>query len=228
MDSKLYPPRMAELEKGYKLVYGKIHEQLKRKWFQYTELFFIVGSIASIIYSSFEISAPFRAQLFLFNYIASFVFTIEYALRLISAPMQYPDKRGWQARLKYVFSFYGIIDFVAILPFVVIYTYQNSPHLHLVVLAYILIIFKLIRYSRSFRLIGEVLHAVREELVTAYTACGIMLGFSGILMIISNGTRSRKRLPTSATDSGGPLWLSPQWATATSTPSPRWDACSAV
>ena len=96
--------------------------------------------------------------------------------------MQYPDKREWQARLKYVFSFYGIIDFVAILPFVVIYTYQNSPHLHLVVLAYILIIFKLIRYSRSFRLIGEVLHAVREELVTAYTACGIMLGFSGILM----------------------------------------------
>ena len=122
MDSKLYPPRMAEQEKGYKLVYGKIHEQLKRKWFQYTELFFIVGSIASIIYSSFEISAPFRAQLFLFNYIASFVFTIEYALRLISAPMQYPDKRGWQARLKYIFSFYGIIDFVAILPFVVIYT----------------------------------------------------------------------------------------------------------
>ena len=55
-------------------------------------------------------------------------------------------------------------------------------HLHLVVLAYILIIFKLIRYSRSFRLIGEVLHEVHEELVTAYTACGIMLGFSGILM----------------------------------------------
>ena len=181
MDARHYPPHMAELEKGYKLVYGKIHEQLKRKWFQYTVLFFIVGSIASIIYSSFEISAPFRTQLFLFNYVASFVFTIEYALRLISAPMQYPDKRGWQARLKYIFSFYGIIDFVAILPFVVIYTYQNSPHLHLVVLAYILIIFKLIRYSRSFRLIGEVLHAVREELVTAYTACGIMLGFSGIL-----------------------------------------------
>lgn len=101
MDSKLYPPRIPDLQKGYKLVYGKIHEQLKRKWFQYTELFFIVGSIASIIYSSFDIPAPLRAQLFLFNYVASFVFTIEYALRLISAPMQYPDKRGWQARLKY-------------------------------------------------------------------------------------------------------------------------------
>lgn len=173
---------MPSLRKGYRLAYTKIHRQLKQKWFQYTELFFIVGSIASVICSSFASSAPFRAQLFLFNYVASFVFTIEYVLRLISAPMLYPQKRGWLARLKYIFSFYGIIDFVAVLPFVVIYTYQDSPHLHLVVLAYILIIFKLIRYSRSFRLIGEVLRDVREELVTAYTACGIMLGFSGILM----------------------------------------------
>lgn len=47
---------------------------------------------------------------------------------------------------------------------------------------YIFIIFKLIRYPRSFRLIGNVLGAVREELVTAYTACGIMVCFSAILM----------------------------------------------
>lgn len=171
-----------KLKKIFKPLYPKIHQQLKRKWFQYIVLFFIVGSISSIIYSSFEEAKPYRAQLFLFNYISSFVFTIEYVLRLIAAPMQYPQLGLIKARLKYMFSFYGIIDFVAILPFVVIYFYQDSPHLHLVVLAYILIIFKLIRYSRSFRLIGEVLHEVHEELVTAYTACGIMLGFSGILM----------------------------------------------
>ena len=67
-------------------------------------------------------------------------------------------------------------------PFMVIYVYKETPHVHLVVLAYVLIIFKLIRYSRSFQMIGTVLRTVREELVTAYTACGIMLGFSGILM----------------------------------------------
>lgn len=78
--------------------------------------------------------------------------------------------------------FYGLIDFVAIIPFMVIYVYKETPHVHLVVLAYVLIIFKLIRYSRSFQMIGTVLRTVREELVTAYTACGIMLGFSGILM----------------------------------------------
>lgn len=96
---------------------------------------------------------------------------------------QYAEhKNPWTARLHYIFSFYGLIDLVAVLPFVGIYIYRETPHVHLVVLAYILIIFKLIRYSRSFRMIGTVLTSVKEELITAYTACGIMLGFSGILM----------------------------------------------
>ena len=184
------------------MAYVKIHRQLKSKWFQYAELFFIVGSLASIIYSSFEASAPYRKQLFTFNYVASFVFTVEYVLRLISAPMLYQHKWAWQSRIKYIFSFYGIIDFVAILPFIVIYVYQDSPQLHLVALAYILIIFKLIRYSRSFQLIGKVLQAVREELITAYTACGIMLGFSGILMYYIE----RNAQPEAFANIGDGLW----------------------
>lgn len=184
------------------MAYVKIHRQLKSKWFQYAELFFIAGSLASIIYSSFEASAPYRKQLFTFNYVASFVFTVEYVLRLISAPMLYQHKWAWQSRIKYIFSFYGIIDFVAILPFIVIYVYQDSPQLHLVALAYILIIFKLIRYSRSFQLIGKVLQAVREELITAYTACGIMLGFSGILMYYIE----RNAQPEAFANIGDGLW----------------------
>ena len=164
-------------------LYRSIHRQLMKKWFQYFVLFFIIGSIFSIIWSSFEESAPYRNWLYLFNYLASFVFTIEYGLRIAAAPVQYAQyKNPWIARLHYIFSFYGLIDFVAILPFVGIYIYKETPHIHLVVLAYILIIFKLIRYSRSFQMIGTVLKTVKEELITSYTACGIMLGFSGILM----------------------------------------------
>ena len=154
-----------------------------KKWFRYFVLFFIIGSIFSVIYSSFDESLPYRSWLYTFNYLASLIFTIEYGLRIAAAPVQYIQyKRAWMARLHYLFSFYGIIDFVAILPFVIIYFYNDSPHLHLVVLAYILIIFKLIRYSRSFQMIGSVLNQVKDELITSYTACGIMLGFSGILM----------------------------------------------
>lgn len=167
-------PHLIRHEKLYRM----IHRQLMKKWFQYFVLFFIIGSICSIIYSSFEESAPYHNILYAFNYLASFIFTIEYGLRIVAAPVQYAScNHAWKARLRYLFSFYGLIDFVAIIPFMVIYVYKETPHVHLVVLAYVLIIFKLIRYSRSFQMIGTVLRTVREELVTAYTACGIMLRF---------------------------------------------------
>lgn len=163
-------------------LYRTIHRQLMSKWFQGFVLFFIMGCICAVIYSSFESSLPYRAQLFKFNYTASFIFTLEYALRIIASPIQFSKLGEWKSRFTYIFSFYGLIDFVAILPFVVIYFYQESPHVRLIVLAYVLIIFKLIRYSSSFQMIGSVLRVVRNELITAYTACGIMLCFSGVLM----------------------------------------------
>lgn len=164
-------------------LYRSIHRQLMNKWTQRFVLFFIVGSILSIVLSSFEESAPYRSWLFAFNYLASFIFTIEYTLRIIAAPGQYPNiQNSWKARFRYIFSFYGLIDLIAIIPFVVIYVYNESPHVHLVVLAYILTIFKLIRYSRSYRLLGSMIGTVKDELVTAYTACGILVGFAGILM----------------------------------------------
>lgn len=49
-------PHLIRHEKLYRM----IHRQLMKKWFQYFVLFFIIGSICSIIYSSFEESAPSR------------------------------------------------------------------------------------------------------------------------------------------------------------------------
>ena len=163
-------------------LYLTVHRQLMKKWFRYTVLFFIVGAIFSVICSSFESSAPYRLQLYSFCYLASFVFTVEYVLRIIAAPVQYRQYRAWRSRFRYLFSFYGLIDFVAVIPFLIIYLYRETIFVHLAVLAYILMIFKLIRYSRSFQLIGRVLQMVKDELITASTACGILLGFSGILM----------------------------------------------
>lgn len=98
-------PHLIRHEKLYRM----IHRQLMKKWFQYFVLFFIIGSICSIIYSSFEESAPYHNILYAFNYLASFIFTIEYGLRIAAAPVQYAScNHAWKARLRYLFSFYGI------------------------------------------------------------------------------------------------------------------------
>lgn len=163
-------------------LYVAIQRFLNKNWVHYIVLFFILISIVAVIASSFEEMSRYRLALFGITYISSFVFLLEYTARILSAPALHPTKSAIKARLHYTFSFYGFVDFVAILPCVLTYIYWNTEVVHIIILPYIFIIFKLIRHSRSFRLIGKVLYSVREELVTAYTASFITICFSAILM----------------------------------------------
>lgn len=45
------------------------------------------------------------------------IFTIEYLLRFWVSDLNFPEKTKFTARLKYIFSFNGVIDFLAIIPF---------------------------------------------------------------------------------------------------------------
>lgn len=186
----------------YLKVYEYILRCLRSKAFRYLVLFFIVIAIASIIFSSFKESMPYRTPLFSIIYFSAIVFTIEYILRIIAAPASHPYIRPYKARLKYVFSFYGFVDFIAMLPFLLVYMYWNTEIAHLIILPYIFIVFKLIRYSESFRLIGRVLNQVKDELFTSYTACFILICFSAILMYYIE----RKAQPDSFSNIGDSLW----------------------
>lgn len=155
---------------------------LQGKFANYFVLFFITVSILAVIASSFAEMQEYRILLFSVTYISSFVFLLEYFLRLFTAPGLYSHLKPFRARMKYMCSFYGFVDFVAMLPWLLTYFYWDSQVVHVIILPYIFIIFKLIRHSQSFRIIGEALLSVKEELVTAYTACLILISFTAILM----------------------------------------------
>ena len=163
-------------------LYSLVYRFLQSKFAHYFVLFFIFISIAAVMASTFTEMVSYQLSLFSVTYISSFIFLLEYIARIFSAKSLYPHKNRLEARLKYICSFYGFVDFVAILPCVLTYFFWDTDIVHIIILPYIFIIFKLIRHSRSFRLIGQVLLSVREELVTAYTACLIVLSFSAILM----------------------------------------------
>ena len=163
-------------------LYILIQRLLKRQWVRCFVLFFILISIIAVIASSFEEMSEYKVPLFGITYISSFVFLVEYTARILSAPALYPDMKAAKARLKYTFSFYGFVDFIAVIPCILTYVYWNTEVVHIIILPYIFIIFKLIRHSRSFRVIGKALASVKEELETAYTASFITICFSAILM----------------------------------------------
>lgn len=136
-------------------LYVAIQRFLNKNWVHYIVLFFILISILAVIASSFEEMSRYRLSLFGITYISSFVFLLEYSARILSAPALHPTKSAIKARLLYTLSFYGFVDFVAILPCVLTYIYWNTEVVHIIILPYIFIIFKLIRHSRSFRLIWQ-------------------------------------------------------------------------
>lgn len=142
----------------------------------------ILLSVSSVVLGSFEEFAAYHRWLNLVTYLSSLIFFVEYNMRLYVAPLLYPGRRSLAARCRYAFSFYGFIDFVAILPFILNYIYWGTTSMHLIILPYILVVLKVIRYSRSFQLIAKVIYAVKSELFVAYTACSIMICFSAILM----------------------------------------------
>lgn len=101
-----------------------------------------------------DLSPATRALLEIFELICVTVFTVEYLLRIAVAPKP----------LRYIFSFYGIIDLLAILPF-----FLNSAldwrALRSFRILRLVRALKLIRYNRALKRFHIAARLVREEVV---------------------------------------------------------------
>ena len=126
---------------------------LKSRAVRFIAMLFILLSITSVVFSSFKEFQQYGWLFQSFIHFASLVFLIEYLLRIYSAPALYPGLSAYRSRLKYIFSFYGIVDLVAVIPFVMTYFYWDTEIVHIIILPYVFVVFKLIRYSTAFQLI---------------------------------------------------------------------------
>lgn len=161
---------------------GIVQKFLKSRVVRFTVMLFILLSITSVVLSSFKEFQQYGWLFQSFIHFASLVFLIEYLLRIYSVPALYQGLPAYRSRLKYVFSFYGLVDLVAVIPFVMTYFYWDTEIVHIIILPYVFVVFKLIRYSTAFQLILKVMKSVRSELLTAFTACLIIICFSAILV----------------------------------------------
>lgn len=111
-----------------------------------------------------NISSTFRQVLQRVETVSVIIFTIEYLLRL------YVAKNPW----KYVFSFYGIIDFVAIFPF---YLGASGEFMSLRAFRIFRIFraFKLIRYNKALNRFKQAWLLIKEEVILFLIVTGIFL-----------------------------------------------------
>jgi len=127
----------------------------KGKLFDYFIQALIVLSLISLSIETLpDLSTSTREFLYKFEVTCIIIFSIEYLLRVFVA-----DKP-----LNYIFSFYGVIDLIAIVPFF----FPNPVDLRFLRIFRIFRIFralKLIRYNRAISRFNIAIKLVKEELV---------------------------------------------------------------
>ncbi|PID42295.1 MAG: voltage-gated potassium channel [Proteobacteria bacterium] len=140
---------------------------------RHLEIFIAVLIIFSVVCFSIETLPDLPSGTLAFLEYAEifliFVFTIEYIIRIIAAPN----------RLKFIFSFYGIVDLVSILPFFIAPALDLET-LRLVRLLRMIRILKLTRYTQAFIQFGKAINNSKEELAIFLFVSSLVLYFSAL------------------------------------------------
>ncbi len=76
----------------------------------------IIANIIALCLETFDELAAFYPLFTFIEVVTTSIFCIEYILRIWTADMLYPDKTPGKARLKFLYSFDGIIDLLTIIP----------------------------------------------------------------------------------------------------------------
>lgn len=167
---------------------------MKRRVYNYIEhnqffIKFIYGlillNVISLIVGSYkEIRELDTRFLDYFEVFSVIVFTIEYLLRLWTADLNEDYEGGsFKKRMQFVFSTFGLIDLVAILPF---YLPLILPFdlrvVRILRIMRLIRIFKLGRYSTSMKTISSVLKETKADLGITLFIAFIMLVLASTLM----------------------------------------------
>lgn len=142
------------------------------KIFDYFIQFIIIVSLISFVIETLpNLSYSIESILAKIEVFCVFIFTIEYILRIFTA----------KKPLKYILSFYGIIDLLAILPFYT-KTIYDLRSLRIFRIFRIFRTLKLIRYNRALNRFHIATKIVKEEIILFFilTMIFIFISSSGI------------------------------------------------
>ena len=143
----------------------------------------LVSVIGVILSSDIAIEEKYGFTLYVAEWIFTILFTIEYGLRIYSA----------KDRKKYIFSFMGIVDLIAIIPTYLMFIYPPIRYLldiRIIRLIRIFRVFKLSNYLRGAYTMQIALRSSRPKIIVFLLSIGISVVLLGTLMYIIEGQNS--------------------------------------
>lgn len=179
--------------------------------FDYFIIVLIIFNVLAIALDTLTgLNEQFRNALRIFEIASIGIFTIEYILRLYVSDITHPAKNKMGSALKFIFSPFGIIDLLAILPFYIPFiTKVDLRFLRLLRLVRFLRVLKIGRYNSTLSLIRDVLKEKRAEIGMTFFIAVLLLLISGFVMYSVENPVQPDKFPN--------IFASLWWAVATLT-----------
>lgn len=165
-------------EKIFKIITVREDEQGSSWVFDIFLSTLILLNVFAVIFESYpEFGIEYKALFYYFEIFSIIIFSIEYVLRIWTADIYYPSLSPVKSRFKYLFSVYGFIDLISVVPFYLpMLIIIDMRYLKVLRLMRLFRIFKLSRHSKSFNIIASVLRETKYDLfVTLFVAAVLML-----------------------------------------------------
>lgn len=167
----------------YEILESAHHEDRHSELFDRLLVVLIMLNVAAFIAETVpSLHSAYGPWFDLFETVSVGIFTVEYLLRLWTAPEVAYLKRlpGWRARLDWARRPYLVIDLIAILPFYL--QHMFGLDLRIVRLLRVTRILRLTRYSPAMHTLGRVLYGERRALVAAayLLAAAVIFAATGI------------------------------------------------
>ena len=145
------------------------HHASLGRWELPIELLVVANLIALAFETLPDLSPFWRQTLWSFEVFCAAVYTVEYTIRVYLA----------RPRLRYVTSFYGIIDLLAILPFYLLVAFDLQA-VRAFRLLRLLRLFKLVRYTNAVQRFRRAFGIARDDLVLFGVSAMIVLYLAAI------------------------------------------------
>lgn len=139
----------------------------------------VAVNIFIAIFDTFPQADPYEKIIWDVECVTVIFFAIDYVLRIITADYLYENLRPSKARLKFIFSWAGLVDLLSCLPFLVA---SGGGALRMFRIIRILRVFRIHHYADPLRVIGDVIKKKQGQLLSSIFIVFILMIASSLMM----------------------------------------------
>jgi voltage-gated potassium channel len=184
-------------QKIYHLVEKGSHGSRINLIFDFTIMTLIILNVIAVILDTIpEINSAIGQFLWFFEIVSVIIFSMEYLMRIFISDLTYPSSSRIKSVLKFMFSFYGLVDLIAIIPFYLPFLIKiDLRFLRILRLLRFFRLLKINRYNNSLNLIWSVVKEKKSELaVTGFVSLLVLL-IASFLMYFIEGEAQPDKFP---------------------------------